>query len=586
MTYFDRFTGQIIAKLPRHMDLGRFAVIDKGIISDLTNADVGQMGDYVVRESLFEETNQNIHDLLQTIAVNYVGNINNIAPIIQKFNIEIKEFEKLLNEQKSHLRAIVANPHSLLDKNTMKVNIGRAKRISTRSYQYLSHHSEDWEKMTILSPKPMKILHEELTIDYAVYENLLLKAFLHEAIKYLNKRVKETADITKFFLSIFDHREFENVWAEKIDRTIALVGRASKSNKSKDSGETNRTLSALKSELVKLEHAQLFDEFPKHAAESIVYHDSNVLNSHKHYKYLKVLWLELKKIKEQTDSKNPFVVHQDIMDNMRIYVEALFTYSLRIMGFKITGKPGAICAIHDSLPEINMNVDEYGIIHLATENVSVKVISLGGIYDIENTKKLPQNTICFCFYDYQKSINNADGIYYVNPIDANSIESSGLVLRKLIIKDYAAIINKRIQFKPILRDFVAAINCDNIIFDNKSYTFSFSDAMPREIEEKKVIASLKEFQTYKQRSKREQDELVKEISTLVCEINNRRVEISESLVCPKCGRHYRIKDLRYLVCDCGFVCDVTDEKARFFHQHKESSYSNITEKGWGMDLIN
>ena len=87
MTYFDRFTGQIIAKLPRHMDLGRFAVIDKGIICDLTNADAVQMGDYVVRESLFEETNQNIHDLLQTIAANYIGNINNIAPIIQKFNI-------------------------------------------------------------------------------------------------------------------------------------------------------------------------------------------------------------------------------------------------------------------------------------------------------------------------------------------------------------------------------------------------------------------------------------------------------------------------------------------------------------------
>lgn len=586
MTYFDRFTGQIIAKLPRHMDLGRFAVIDNGIICDLTNADAVQLGEYVVRESLFEETNQNIHELLQTIAKNYISNINNIAPIIQKFNIEIKEFEKLLNEQKLHLRAIVANPHSLLDKNTMKVNIGRAKRISTRSYQHLSHHSEDWEKMTILSPKPMKILHEELTIDYAVYENLLLKAFLHEAIKYLNKRVKETADITKFFLSIFDHQQFKNVWAEKIDRTLALVGRASKSDRSKDSGETNRTLSALKSELIKLEHAQLFDEFPKHAVESIVYHDSNVLNSHKHYKYLKVLWLELKKIKEQTDSKDPIVVHQDIMDNMRIYVEALFVYSLRIMGFKITGKPGAICAIHDSLPKINLNVDEYGIIHLATKNVSVKVISLGGIYDIENTESLPQNTICFCFYDYQKSINNADGIYYVNPIDANSIENSGQVVRKLIINDYAAIINKEIKFKPILRDFVAAIKCDNIIFDNKSYTFSFSDVLPREIEERKVIANLKEFQTYKQRSKREQDELVKELSALVYDINKKRVDISECLVCPKCGKHYRIKDLRYLVCDCGFICDFTDEKARFFHQYKESLYSNITGKGWGMDLIN
>lgn len=84
----------------------------------------------------------------------------------------------------------------------MKVNIGRAKRISTRSYQHLAHHSEDWEKMSILSPKPVKILHEELIIDFTVYENLLLKVFLHEAIKHLNKRIKETADIS-FFLSIF-----------------------------------------------------------------------------------------------------------------------------------------------------------------------------------------------------------------------------------------------------------------------------------------------------------------------------------------------------------------------------------------------
>ena len=127
--------------LPSRMDLGRFAVIDNGNIRDLTNTDVIKLGDYVVRESLFEETNQNVHDLLHTIAAAYNYSFLDVTPIIQKFNIEIKEFEKVLNEHKSHLRAIVSNPHSLLDKNTMKVNIGRAKRISTRSYQHLAHHS-------------------------------------------------------------------------------------------------------------------------------------------------------------------------------------------------------------------------------------------------------------------------------------------------------------------------------------------------------------------------------------------------------------------------------------------------------------
>ena len=585
MTYIDRFTGQKIVRLPNHMDLGRFAIIENGVVRDLTNADVVQMGDYVIRESLFEETNQNIHELLQTIATSYANNLINVTPIIQKFNIEIKEFEKILNEHKSHLRAIVSNPHSLLDKNTMKVNIGRAKRISTRSYQHLAHHSEDWEKMSILSPKPMKILHEELIIDYTVYENLLLKAFLHEAIKHLNKRVKETADITKFFLSIFDPKEFEDVWSDKIDRTNALVGRAAKSDKSKDSGATNRTLSAIKAELVKLEHSPLFDDFPKHAADSVVYHDTNVLNSHKHYKYLKILWLELKKTKEQTESKDPFIVCQEIMSNFRIYVEALFVYSLRQMGYAVSEKMGIITALHDSLPKIELATDQYGVLHISTDCSNYKIVSLGGIYEIENTKNIPQDTICFCFSDYQKTQENIEGVYFVNPIDANSIECSGHVLRKLIIKKYYVKVNEKVKYKSGLRDYVSVIDCKNIIFDSQSFTYSFLDKMPQKIDERLTIANLKDMSSFKQRNKREQDSLLKDMSALVNDINAKRDEIKKILVCPKCGKQYRSNNLRYLVCDCGFICDITNDNMKFFHQHKDSTYSNITVKGWGMDAV-
>ena len=133
MVFYDRYLGQMTVNLPTHMDLGRFAVIGDGIIRDLTNVDVVKLGDFVIRESIFEETNQNVHDLLNTIAASYKNDISGVNPIIQKFNIEIKDFEELLDKEKSHLRGIVANPHTLLDKNTMKVNIGRAKRISTRS---------------------------------------------------------------------------------------------------------------------------------------------------------------------------------------------------------------------------------------------------------------------------------------------------------------------------------------------------------------------------------------------------------------------------------------------------------------------
>lgn len=602
--------------LPSRMDLGRFAVIDNGTVRDLTNTDVIKLGDYVVRESLFEETNQNVHDLLHTIADAYNTSLENVTPIIQKFNIEIKEFEKVLNEHKSHLKAIVSNPHSLLDKNTMKVNIGRAKRISTRSYQHLAHHSEDWEKMSIISPKPRKILHEELIIDFTVYENLLLKAFLHEAIKHLNKRIKETADISKFFLSIFGTKwvctnchhvhedqerpsvcpncknesaswieEINTIWAEKIDRRNALVGRAIKSDKTKDTGVTNRALVALKSELVKLEHSPLFEEFPKRSIESVVYHDTNVLNSHKHYKYLKILWLELKKVKEQAGDDDPFIIHQDIMNNMRKYVETLFVYSLRQMDYEITKDGNNIQAIHSTLPSIELSMDEYGVLHVSSDDIIFNIITLGGVYDIEDTVRLPQNTFCFCFSDYQKPKSNADGVYFVNPIDTNSIEYSGQVIRKLIIQKYIILLDEKKPFKHGLRDFVSLIGCKDIIFDKTKFTYSFNKELPDNLDEVNITSLVRKSQEFKQRNKRDQDTLLTDMSELIHEINEECSAISKTIVCPKCSRQYRSRDLRYLVCDCGFICDLSNNKGRLFHSQKESSYSNITPKGWGMDYI-
>ena len=619
MVFYDRYLGQMTVNLPTHMDLGRFAVIGDGIIRDLTNVDVVKLGDFVIRESIFEETNQNVHDLLNTIAASYKNDISGVNPIIQKFNIEIKDFEELLDKEKSHLRGIVANPHTLLDKNTMKVNIGRAKRISTRSYQYLAHHSEDWEKMSLLSPKPRKILHEELIIDYTVYENILFKVFIHEAIKHLNKRIKETADISKFFISIFGAKlicphcgyEYEytkeeelppsecphckkkakwidgitTIWMDKIDRRNRLVGRAQKTDKSKDSGETNRVLAALKAELVQMEHAPFLDDLPKRVSDNFTYHDTNVLNSHKHYKYLKILWLELKKLKESSEEKDPIIVHQDIMDNLRTYVETLFVYSLRQMHYMIKRKSNGIIAEHTGLPTIKVESDDYGVIYISTNNTQIRIISLGGIYEEEESKKLPNNTICFCFKDYQQTKDNVKGIYYINPIDTDSIECSGQVIRRLILNEYSLLVNTKHSFLQVLRDYVDLSVFEGIKFDMTTFEYTFSSKLPEWFNNKLILNSLKNNPRYLRKSNREQERLRDNMSNLVNDINESILLIRKSLVCPYCMKPYRIQSLHYLVCDCGFVCDLSDNEPRFFHCQKDGSYSNITSKGWGMDII-
>ena len=622
MKYYDRLTGQMTASLPGQFDLGRFAVENDGVLRDLTNIDAAQSGEYVVREALLDSKFRHVHNLLYTIAENYRQSPVGVIPIIQKFNIEFNPFEDDLLEYLPHLHEIIRNPHSLLDKSTTKVNIGRAKRISIRSYQHLAHHSEDWEKMSILSPKPMKILHEELNVDFVVYENILLKAFLRKTIQYLRERIKETGDISKFFLSIFGARwvcpncqyEFFNksdvklelpkncphchqqvdwiegintIWGEKIDRRDKLVGQAMKSDKSKAAGTANNILSYIESELVKMEHSQLFDEFPRRIENTVTYHDTNVLNSHKHYKYLKLLWNELLKMRSKEDDKDPIMIYQEIIHNMRVYVESLFVYSLQQMGYVMSRKQGVMKFSHDSLPQMTIKTDKYGILHISTEKVMLKVVTLGDLFDKENIKEPSEDTICFCFYDFDDSnkTDNDGSFYFVSPMDTNSIECSGQVLREMIIREYVASVNTEFNFKHSLRDFLSAVVCKGIVFDRKSFTYSFSKELPDSLDGRQILDNLKEIPEFQKRNRRDQNSLLNDMEELIADINDNCSKIRKTLVCPRCGSQYRSRDIRYMVCDCGFICDVTDDGIRFFHQQKDGSLSNITAKGWGMDLV-
>lgn len=597
MIYYDRYTGgslQSVSRLPSRMDLGRFATVDEALgICDLRNAEVAKQGDYVVRETLFAETNQNIWDLLRTIALSYERNPGATQPIIQEFNTEVTPFERLLNDLLCHLRAIVASPHSSLNKNVMKVNIGRAKRLSTRSYQYIAHHSEDWEKLSVLSPKPRRILHEELIVDFAVYENILLKAFLQEAIIYLGRRVKETADLTKFFLTIFDEDQYgDRVWGEKIDRREALVGRAMKTDESKASSETHRLLVDLKTELIKLANAPLFEGFSKRIVDSVVFHDSNVLNSHKHYKYLKVLWLEQKKLRVTYEGENPILAHQKIMDNMRVYVTSLFYYALCVLGYKcqFTSSRG-LEANHESLVPIKIEVDKYGVLIISTQRACFRVVSLGGIYDrMETESMLRKDTVCFCYGDYQQGDDSGRSIYYVNPIDPDSIECSGQVIRRLILREYHEALSETYEFKHVLRDFLPSIGCERLELNLKDFRYGFGSEMPDAIDAKSVVVRLRERPNFQKRNRYEQSSLIEDMEALIADVEKKREELGRLLVCPKCGARRSLKSLRYLrhwTCSsCEFVCDITGgEEQALHHNEIRGKYAQISPEGWGMDLI-
>ena len=130
-----------------------------------------------------------------------------------------------------------------------------------------------------------------------------------------------------------------------------------------------------------------------------------------------------------------------------------------------------------------------------------------------------------------------------------------------------------------------AVVCKGIVFDRKSFTYSFSKELPDSLDGRQILDNLKEIPEFQKRNRRDQNSLLNDMEELIVDINDNCSKIRKTLVCPRCGSQYRSRDIRYMVCDCGFICDVTDDGIRFFHQQKDGSLSNITAKGWGMDLV-
>jgi hypothetical protein len=126
----------------------------------------------------------------------------NVIPLIRRIKnkLGLNEFEKLLYAKVFHLEEIFRVPHYLLEREIEKVNVSRAKRIPSKSYQYLASHTEDWIHKSIVSFKPSRILNEELELNFDIYENQLTIAFLERCLVYLNSRLKEVQDIKSFHL--------------------------------------------------------------------------------------------------------------------------------------------------------------------------------------------------------------------------------------------------------------------------------------------------------------------------------------------------------------------------------------------------
>lgn len=607
MKLFDRYIGKIVSEpdLPNQIDFGRYYIIDdNGSFSDITKSNFST--NKAIRQELLSD--QSLQDVLIDILKDTEKAGNNkfyVIPLIRRIGhkLGLNEFEKLLYKKVFHLEEIFRVPHYLLEREIEKVHVSRAKRIPSKSYQYLASHTEDWVHKSIVSFKPSRILNEELELNYNIYENQLTIAFLERCLRYLNSRLNEIQDL-KSFLSEYEkllkNRKDEKGWHKKIYRNLSLIGavyedehfHGERIDGSRILTTTEETLSQINKRLLLLRKSNLFVLVNKRAIKSISLRNTNVMVNHKHYRYIKTLWIALDKVKPEKSESEKSEFEQNVIKGLRAYGKSLITYTLvNNLEYELNGNYTEFEAEHLQLNKIRFKENNKGIFELNIGEKHINIVVSGNLpeYDEELCEKLKSQQTFVFYYDKQKSIENPRFIQ-INPFDPDSVERVGALLRKYMLLGYWVNTQKEYKFKQLLKEYIKHIPTQFMEFDLTNYTYRFHSYPKTKLSLDKIRCLIENDSIYKSKGRPDKDNILNCVSALLIEIESNATKLkNDYLNCFNCGAKlpsYYMNKINYINCPtCSCVIDSSNID-KLILKIDDPKCSTIVSDELGMDYIN
>lgn len=605
MKIFDRYTNKNVSEkdMPNQIDFGRYCIVeDNDRVRDVTYSNLPTKK--VIHQELLLDKNKSLQEILIDISIDIekAGCDNfNVIPLIRRIRnkLGLNKFEKLLYEKVFHIEEIFRLPHYLLEREIEKVHVSRAKRIPSKSYQYLASHTEDWIHKSIVNFKPSRILNEELYLNFDVYENQLTIAFVERSLVYLNSRLKEIQDI-KSFLSEYEkllkNRNDQKGWHKKISRNLSLIGSVYEDDhfhgKNKDGSALSKTediLNQINKRLLLLRKNELFELVNKRATQSILLRNTNVMVSHKHYRYIKTLWIELDKVKPEKSEIEKLKFEQDVIVGLRAYVKSLITHALlNNLGYNASGYYSYFIAKRLHLADISFKECNNGMFEIVIAERKFNIVVVGNLpgYDDNLNSLLKSNNMYLFYFHESKTIEDCRFVH-VNPLDPDSVERVAILFRQFLLTDYLDRIKRQFKFKQSLKDFVHHLSSNCLLFSPEKYCYNFI-AYPTlnfdRVAIKEAIESDKKFKIL--RSRIDRDNVINDIDSLINEISSNASNlVSKNLICFNCFSplsKYSFQKFDFIKCDsCDMLIKDTENEISFSIEHEK--YKDISNADWGMD---
>ena len=602
MKVYDRYNGNLldVDKLPEQIDLGRFVIPKTN--EDITNRIINVGAERIIRQEILENDNKSLQSLFcqfyQFVTKAETDSFD-VKPIIQsvKSKLFLNRFESLLEEKLFHLEEIFRQPHYLLQRTIEKVNVSRAKRIPAKSYQNLASHTEDWLHKSIVNFKPHRILNEELDLLYDVYENQVTIALIERCLLYLNSRIKEVHDITEFlkdYSKILSDRDDSRGWYQKIERNLTLIGDVyedqnyhQNTDRSNVLAQTQAKLLAMQRRLKALQSASIYNEVNKRVVQSLMsegdVRPTNVIANHKHYRYVRELWLELNTEDKEQSEKERNNYEQTVIEGIRCYAKALVTYIVKaVLGYEIVGNYVSWMATSDYYCPISME-ERNGAICLTIGKKEISFVTVAN-----DSKERADNIKQKGLYILSLGNSKREGrIISISPYDADSVERVGRIIKEYILRDFLASINTSFEYPQMLKEYVKYINCQFVVF-NSNYSYTFKGIPQSDISDVDAVRGLETDDQFNRRSRPDRDALRLNLKNLVSDINVNADKVLSLIKCQNNDCHLDVhkqdaKQLEYLQCSCGFVLDSTDGHVIF--KNKDPRYESLGPSDWGMDYV-
>ena len=207
MRLYDRIRGEWIEQPIDEPIPGRFSLGAIGGARYLTSDFAGRwtvdstMGEFPRRLLADDALRGAVREIAAVvrvaIAAGALGDLLAESPLASggRTRLEVSPFERKILATLPFIESIMRHPRAWLKRETERVGVERARRLSPRASGFLASHSEDWERITLSGLKPRRVLALVTEDQLDIYENRVTTELVDQLERYLRARIDQVGTI-------------------------------------------------------------------------------------------------------------------------------------------------------------------------------------------------------------------------------------------------------------------------------------------------------------------------------------------------------------------------------------------------------